>query len=93
MGSDDASDSRTSSVGRKRTLQQSVGNTAEATAQSPASDSDGGQPSGRANKRAKPNGNGSVENDTIPPVTDNSASGAEASQNTPIEKQIGRAHV
>lgn len=86
MGSDDASDSRTSSVGRKRTLQQSVGNTAEATAQSPASDSDGGQPSGRANKRAKPNGNGSVENDTIPPVTDNSASGAEASQNTPIEK-------
>ncbi|KFZ08184.1 hypothetical protein V502_09494 [Pseudogymnoascus sp. VKM F-4520 (FW-2644)] len=82
MTTDDASDSRTSSVGRKRTLQQAVGNTAEATAQSPASDSDGGQPSGRAIKRAKPNGNGSVENVTIPSVTDNSAGGADA----PLEK-------
>ncbi|OBT47369.1 hypothetical protein VE00_02093 [Pseudogymnoascus sp. WSF 3629] len=82
MTTDDASDSRTSSVGRKRTLQQSVGNAAEVTAQSPASDSDGGQPSGRANKRAKPNSNGSAENDSIPAVTDNSASAADV----PVEK-------
>ncbi|KAL5350250.1 hypothetical protein ACLOAV_005288 [Pseudogymnoascus australis] len=82
MDIDDASDSRTSSVGRKRTLQQSVGNAAEATAQSPKSDSDGGQPSGRANKRAKPNGNAGVENDTIAPVTENTAGGADG----PVEK-------
>ncbi|KFY35127.1 hypothetical protein V494_06192 [Pseudogymnoascus sp. VKM F-4513 (FW-928)] len=86
MATDDASDSRTSSVGRKRTLQQSAGNAAEATAQSPTSDSDGGEPSGRASKRAKPNGNGGGENGTIPAVTDNSSSGAEAKQNAPVEK-------
>ncbi|KFY18455.1 hypothetical protein V493_08600 [Pseudogymnoascus sp. VKM F-4281 (FW-2241)] len=80
---DDASDSRTSVVGRKRTLQQSVGKTAEVSARSPASDSDGSQPVDRANKRAKPNGNGSVGHDTFPQVTDNSASGADARVENP----------
>ncbi|KFY79610.1 hypothetical protein V499_01427 [Pseudogymnoascus sp. VKM F-103] len=83
MTTDDTSDSRTSSVGRKRTLQQSVGNVAEVAAQSPTSDSDGGRPSGRANKRAKPNGNGGVENDATPAVTDNSAGAAEVSVEKP----------
>lgn len=83
---DDASDSRTSSVGRKRTLQQSVGNDVEAILQSADSDSDGGHPSGRANKRTKPNDNGSTEDNTIPPVKDDSANGAEPNQNAIIEK-------
>ncbi|KFY43197.1 hypothetical protein V495_04091 [Pseudogymnoascus sp. VKM F-4514 (FW-929)] len=85
MSPEDASDSRTPSVGRKRTLQQSVSNGAEVTARSPASDSDGSHISGRAIKRAKRNGSGNAENNPISPATD-SASGAEANGNAPIEK-------